>query len=173
MWARGATRRSCGTSCGRYLLHAAELRTPRSRGRPRWPCPRRITPVRRSCTAGCGRTTSAVAPRRRSRSPSTRARAVDRRIPAAPHHGSFARLLAAGVQSGGFESPIRSGDELDAEPGRRAASASTTESVPCRRRGPVEMGVNVQPDIPAGLTFPRSTSRTWSTSTSSPTTVWV
>ena len=60
-----------------------------------------------------------------------------------------------GVQSGGFESPIRTGDELDMNPvdaaglgiedGERVLVSSP--------RGSVEMGVRVQPDIPIGLTF--------------------
>jgi len=60
-----------------------------------------------------------------------------------------------GVQSSGFESPIRTGDELDMNPvdaaglgiedGERVLVSSP--------RGSVEMGVRVQPDIPIGLTF--------------------
>ena len=60
-----------------------------------------------------------------------------------------------GVQSGGFESPIRSGDELDMNPGDAAdLGIDDGERVLVSSpRGSVEMGVRVQPDIPAGLTF--------------------
>ncbi|MDP7384363.1 MAG: molybdopterin dinucleotide binding domain-containing protein, partial [Acidimicrobiales bacterium] len=60
-----------------------------------------------------------------------------------------------GVQSGGFESPIRSGDELDMNPGDAAGLgiADGERVLVSSPRGSVEMGVRVQPDIPAGLTF--------------------
>ena len=60
-----------------------------------------------------------------------------------------------GVQSGGFESPIRSGDELDMNPGDAAdLGIDDGERVlGASPRGSVEMGVRAQPDIPAGLTF--------------------
>jgi len=60
-----------------------------------------------------------------------------------------------GVQSSGFESPIRSGDELDMNPGDAAdLGIDDGERVLVSSpRGSVEMGVRVQPDIPAGLTF--------------------
>ena len=60
-----------------------------------------------------------------------------------------------GVQSGGFQSPIRSGDELDMNPGDAAdLGIDDGERVLVSSpRGSVEMGVRVQPDIPAGLTF--------------------
>ena len=60
-----------------------------------------------------------------------------------------------GVQSGGFDNPIRYGDALDIstvdaadlsiEDGERVLVTSP--------RGSVEMDVRIQPDIPAGLTF--------------------
>ena len=60
-----------------------------------------------------------------------------------------------GVQSGGFESPIRYGDELDMNPGDAAdlGIADGERVLVSSPRGSVEMGVRVQPDIPAGLTF--------------------
>ena len=60
-----------------------------------------------------------------------------------------------GVQSGGYDSPIRYGDALDMNP----ADASRLDIVDGERvlvsspRGSVEMPVRIQPDIPVGLTF--------------------
>ncbi len=60
-----------------------------------------------------------------------------------------------GVQSGGFDSPIRYGDALDINP----ADASELGIDDGERvlvtspRGAVEMPVRIQPDIPVGLTF--------------------
>lgn len=60
-----------------------------------------------------------------------------------------------GVQSGGFESPIRYGDAIDLNP----ADALTLEIADGERvlvtspRGAVEMVTRIQPDIPRGLTF--------------------
>jgi len=60
-----------------------------------------------------------------------------------------------GVQSNGFDSPIRYGDELDINP----ADGSALGIVDGERvevssaRGTVEMAVRFQPDIPQGLTF--------------------
>ncbi len=60
-----------------------------------------------------------------------------------------------GVQSNGFDSPIRYGDELDINPADGAAlgiidGERVSVSSP---RGTVEMSVRFQPDIPQGLTF--------------------
>jgi formate dehydrogenase major subunit len=60
-----------------------------------------------------------------------------------------------GVQSNGFDSPIRYGEELDINPADGASlgivdGETVTVSSP---RGSVEMSVRFQPDIPAGLTF--------------------
>ena len=60
-----------------------------------------------------------------------------------------------GVQSGGYESPIRYGDALDLNP-TDAAAAGIVDGERVRvssRRGSVEMTVRIQPDIPPGLTF--------------------
>jgi predicted molibdopterin-dependent oxidoreductase YjgC len=60
-----------------------------------------------------------------------------------------------GVQSGGFASPIRTGDALDVSP----ADAADLNLVDGERvrvsspRGTVEMNIQVQPDLPVGLTF--------------------
>jgi len=60
-----------------------------------------------------------------------------------------------GVQSGGFDSPIRYGDAIDVS----QADSDTLGVVEGERvlvsspRGSVEMTVRVQPDIPEGLTF--------------------
>ncbi len=60
-----------------------------------------------------------------------------------------------GVQSGGFNSPIRYGDALDMNPAdARALSIVDGEVVQVSSpRGSVEMAVRFQPDIPEGLTF--------------------
>jgi len=60
-----------------------------------------------------------------------------------------------GVQSGGFDSPIRYGDELDLNPADAKAlglenGAALTVST---RRGSIPMVLRIQPDIPAGLAF--------------------
>jgi predicted molibdopterin-dependent oxidoreductase YjgC len=60
-----------------------------------------------------------------------------------------------GVQSGGFDNPIRYGDALDISP-VDAADLSIEDGervLVTSPRGSVEMDVRVQPDIPAGLTF--------------------
>ena len=60
-----------------------------------------------------------------------------------------------GVQSGGFESPIRYGDALDVSPSD-AAMLGVADGERVRvssPRGSVEMPVRIQPDIPPGLTF--------------------
>ena len=60
-----------------------------------------------------------------------------------------------GVQSGGYESPIRYGDALDVNPtdadrvGIRDGDRVRVSSP----RGSVEMRVRIQPDLPPGLTF--------------------
>ena len=60
-----------------------------------------------------------------------------------------------GVQSDGFESPIRSGDALDVSP----SDASRLDLADGERvrvsspRGSVEMPIRVQPNLPAGLVF--------------------
>jgi len=60
-----------------------------------------------------------------------------------------------GVQSGGFDSPIRYGDALDINP----ADADGLGLVDGERvvvsspRGSVEMPVRIQPDLPRGLVF--------------------
>ena len=60
-----------------------------------------------------------------------------------------------GVQSGGFNSPIRYGDALDMNPADATAmSIEDGETVlVSSARGSVEMAVRYQPDIPEGLTF--------------------
>ena len=60
-----------------------------------------------------------------------------------------------GVQSNGFQSPIRYGEELDINPADGVAldivdGERVSVSSP---RGTVEMNVRFQPDIPVGLTF--------------------
>ena len=60
-----------------------------------------------------------------------------------------------GVQSGGFNSPIRYGDALDMNP-VDAASLDIDDGervLVSSPRGSVEMAVRFQPDIPPGLTF--------------------
>ena len=77
-----------------------------------------------------------------------------------------------GVQSGGFESPIRSGDELDMNPGGAAdLGIDDGERVLVSSpRGRSRWACASSPTFPPASPSPRSTSRTWSTSTSSPTT---
>ncbi len=60
-----------------------------------------------------------------------------------------------GVQSNGFSSPIRHGDELDINPvdGAELGVADGERVIVSSPRGSVEMSVRFQPDIPAGLTF--------------------
>ncbi len=60
-----------------------------------------------------------------------------------------------GVQSGGFDSPIRYGDALDVNPtdGRRLGIDDGERVLVSSPRGSVEMAVRFQPDIPEGLTF--------------------
>ncbi len=60
-----------------------------------------------------------------------------------------------GVQSGGYESPIRYGDALDVNPDD-AADLGVADGERVRvssPRGSVEMAIRIQPDIPRGLTF--------------------
>ncbi len=64
-------------------------------------------------------------------------------------------MYNTGVQSGGFDSPIRYGDALDINPADAvdldlADGEVVLVSSP---RGSVEMAVRFQPDIPVGLTF--------------------
>ena len=60
-----------------------------------------------------------------------------------------------GVQSNGFQSPIRYGDELDVNPAdaERLGIADGERVAVSSPRGSVEMSVRFQPDIPVGLTF--------------------
>jgi len=60
-----------------------------------------------------------------------------------------------GVQSGGFDSPIRYGEALDVNPVDAAALGVVDGErvLVSSPRGEVEMPVRVQPDIPVGLTF--------------------
>ena len=60
-----------------------------------------------------------------------------------------------GVQSGGYESPIRYGDAIDVNPADAATLgvADGERVLVVSPRGSVEMDVRIQPDIPAGLTF--------------------
>ena len=60
-----------------------------------------------------------------------------------------------GVQSGGYESPIRYGDAIDVSPvDADALGVSDGERVLVSSpRGSVEMDIRIQPDIPPGLTF--------------------
>ncbi len=60
-----------------------------------------------------------------------------------------------GVQSGGFDSPIRYGYAIDVSPNDAAALDVTDGErvLVSSPRGSVEMDVRVQPDIPEGLTF--------------------
>jgi len=60
-----------------------------------------------------------------------------------------------GVQSGGFNSPIRYGDALDMNPvDATSMGIQDGETVQVSSaRGTVEMAVRYQPDIPEGLTF--------------------
>jgi formate dehydrogenase major subunit len=60
-----------------------------------------------------------------------------------------------GVQSGGYDSPIRYGDALDVNPDDAAALGVVDGQrvLVSSRRGSVEMAVRLQPDIPPGLTF--------------------
>ena len=60
-----------------------------------------------------------------------------------------------GVQSGGFDSPIRYGDEIDLHP-VDAAALDVVDGEVVRvvsRRGMVQMGVRIQPDLVPGLAF--------------------
>ncbi len=60
-----------------------------------------------------------------------------------------------GVQSGGFDSPIRYGDEIDLHPAdaRRLGIADGDLVRVVSPRGSVELGVRIQPDLVPGLTF--------------------
>ena len=60
-----------------------------------------------------------------------------------------------GVQSGGYESPIRYGDAIDVNPADAAALgvADGERVLVASPRGSVEMDVRIQSDIPTGLTF--------------------
>jgi predicted molibdopterin-dependent oxidoreductase YjgC len=60
-----------------------------------------------------------------------------------------------GVQSGGYESPIRYGDRLDVnlDDAARLGLADGERVRVTSARGSVEMDIRLQPDIPAGLTF--------------------
>ncbi len=60
-----------------------------------------------------------------------------------------------GVQSGGFDSPIRYGDALDINPADAEALALVDGErvMVSSPRGSVEMNIRVQVDIPEGLTF--------------------
>ncbi len=60
-----------------------------------------------------------------------------------------------GVQSGGYDSPIRYGDALDVNPldAERLGIADGERVLVSSPRGSVEINVRIQPDIPVGLTF--------------------
>ncbi len=60
-----------------------------------------------------------------------------------------------GVQSGGFDSPIRYGDALDVNPADadRLGIADGELVKVSSPRGSVEMAIRIQPEIPVGLTF--------------------
>jgi len=60
-----------------------------------------------------------------------------------------------GVQSGGFDSPIRQGDAIDVNPfdASRLGVGDQDQVRVSSRRGSVIMRVRIQPDIPRGLTF--------------------
>ena len=60
-----------------------------------------------------------------------------------------------GVQSGGFNSPIRYGDELDLNPAdaMRLGLDDGERVLVSSPRGSVEMNIRIQPDIPVGLSF--------------------
>ena len=60
-----------------------------------------------------------------------------------------------GVQSGGFNSPIRYGDELDLNPSDAAdlGIENGERVLVSSPRGSVEMNIRIQPDIPVGLSF--------------------
>ena len=60
-----------------------------------------------------------------------------------------------GVQSGGFDSPIRYGDALDLNPAdAKQLGIVDGEIVKVSSpRGSVEMAIRIQPEIPVGLTF--------------------
>ncbi len=60
-----------------------------------------------------------------------------------------------GVQSGGYDSPIRYGDALDVNPrdAERLALVDGERVLVSSPRGSVEMPIRIQPDLPVGLTF--------------------
>lgn len=60
-----------------------------------------------------------------------------------------------GVQSGAYDSPIRTGDALDVSPAdaRRLGLADGERVRVSSPRGSVEMRIRLQPDLPPGLTF--------------------
>ena len=60
-----------------------------------------------------------------------------------------------GVQSGGFDSPIRYGDALDVNPvdARKLGIEDGERVLVSSPRASVEMPIRVQPDLPEGLTF--------------------
>ena len=60
-----------------------------------------------------------------------------------------------GVQSDGYNSPIRSGEALDMNPddAARLGLATGDRAEVSSRRGTIEMSIRVQPDLPVGLCF--------------------
>ena len=60
-----------------------------------------------------------------------------------------------GVQSDGYNSPIRSGEALDMSPddAARLGLATGDRAEVSSRRGTIEMSIRVQPDLPVGLCF--------------------
>ena len=60
-----------------------------------------------------------------------------------------------GVQSDGYNSPIRSGEALDMSPtdAERLGLMSGDRAAVASRRATIEMTINVQPDLPEGLCF--------------------
>lgn len=60
-----------------------------------------------------------------------------------------------GVQSDGYNSPIRSGEALDMNPvdAQRWGLANGDRASVSSRRATIEMTINVQPDLPEGLCF--------------------
>ena len=60
-----------------------------------------------------------------------------------------------GVQSDGYNSPIRSGEALDMNPddASRLGLATGDRAEVSSRRGTIEMSIRVQPDLPVGLCF--------------------
>ena len=79
----------------------------------------------------------------------------DRDYPLLMTTGRVLDSYNTGVQSDGFNSPIRSGEDLDMNPADAQALGLETGSrvEVSSRRATIDMTIRVQPDLPQGLCF--------------------